>query len=339
MLETLLYTLGLPMIFGTVLWHNLHGAGPDPVATEPRDAGEGEVLSGGTGNDLINGLGGDDTITGLGGDDTLLGGTGADHLLGGSGRDSLFGHEGDDRIEGGDGADYLSGGTGNDTLFGGIGNDSIVGSSGADRIFAGAGDDVVTIWPESECDHVFLEDGADTLDGSAAWAGFLGRGGEGADLLIGGAGADTLHGDGGADVLVGGFGADVLNGGAGDDLIDGGFGDASADTLLGGGGDDVLRLGARDVATGGEGADAFMVLGGDLTDFALAGAAVRIEDFLPSADSLEIRYEGPDGLTVTVQAVAGGLVVQADGDDLAFLPGLQDGDLSAAQIRLVRLVA
>jgi len=337
--ETLFYAFGLPMLVGTFLWHNLQGSGSDAALSDPREAGEGESLTGGAGDDLVNGLGGDDTISGLGGNDTLMGGTGADLLQGGAGRDSLYGQEGDDRLEGGEGNDSLSGGEGNDTLMGGAGDDRIVGSSGTDRIFAGTGNDAVTIWPEAESDQVFLEDGADTLDGSAAWAGFLGRGGEGADLLVGGAGGDTLHGDGGADVLLGGAGADSLSGGAGDDLIEGGFGDGAADTLLGGAGDDVLRMGARDVATGGDGADGFLLQGGNLTEFALGGAAVRIEDFVPASDTLEVQYDGPEGLSVTVEAVAGGLVVRAAGDDLAFLPGLQEGDLAAGQIRLVRLVA
>lgn len=58
---------------------------------------------------------------------------------------------------------------------------------------------------------------------------------------------ETLRGGSGADWLIGGAGNDVLVGGGG------------ADRLDGGGGDDVIVLAAEAVATGGEGADTFVV--------------------------------------------------------------------------------
>ena len=64
------------------------------------------------------------------------------------------------------------------------------------------------------------------------------RGGDGDDLLVGGSGAEHLIGGAGNDVLIGGGGRDLLEGGAGDDWI-------------------VLASEAR--ASGGSGADTFVI--------------------------------------------------------------------------------
>lgn len=76
------------------------------------------------------------------------------------------------------------------------------------------------------------------------------------DTLIGGAGNDTLRGGDGNDLLLGGAGDDLLIGGPGDDTLVGGVG---KDTLDGGSGDDTLVVDAQDVATGGAGADRFVI--------------------------------------------------------------------------------
>lgn len=75
-------------------------------------------------------------------------------------------------------------------------------------------------------------------------------------ILSGGAGGDTLIGGAGNDTLDGGDGDDLLIGGNGDDLLIGGRGH---DTLDGGAGNDTLVFGPGDLATGGAGADRFVV--------------------------------------------------------------------------------
>lgn len=64
------------------------------------------------------------------------------------------------------------------------------------------------------------------------------RGGDGDDILIGGAQAEHLLGDDGDDVLIGGGGRDVLEGGAGEDWI---------------------VLASEALASGGSGADTFVI--------------------------------------------------------------------------------
>ncbi len=172
----------------------------------------------------------------------------------------------------------------------------------------------------------FLGDGADTLDGSAARLGFLGRGGAGDDLLVGGAGADALFGDGGADVLFGQAGDDLLEGNAGNDRIDGGAGHDSlsggdgADTLLGGVGADLLLAGAGDAvmlgADAGADADQVQVLAdrAALADW----AEVRIADYEPGLDRITLQMTGFADLA--------SLTLRFDPQDGAVRVVLVDGD-------------
>ncbi len=72
----------------------------------------------------------------------------------------------------------------------------------------------------------------------------------------------TLSGSSGADLLVGGSGADLIQGGAGNDTLQGGgAGHGQFDTLMGGSGDDKIEINAQVVASGGEGADTFVIQG------------------------------------------------------------------------------
>jgi VCBS repeat-containing protein len=72
------------------------------------------------------------------------GGNGNDILTGGSGTDLIWGQNGNDSVGGGKGIDLLCGGVGNDTLDGAAGNDALSGGSGDDRLSGGAGTDVLT---------------------------------------------------------------------------------------------------------------------------------------------------------------------------------------------------
>lgn len=73
------------------------------------------------------------------------------------------------------------------------------------------------------------------------------RGGDGDDVLVGGAEAEHLVGGDGDDVLIGGGGADILDGGAGDDWI---------------------VLTSQALASGGSGADTFVISAPKVMDHA-----------------------------------------------------------------------
>ena len=113
-----------------------------------------DILTGGTGPDILHGAGGGDTLTGADGDDqlygeadndTLNGDNGDDELYGDGGNDTLNGGNGNDLLEGGDGGDNLYGNAGADILSGGTGNDNLYGSTGNDTYHweLGGGDDVL----------------------------------------------------------------------------------------------------------------------------------------------------------------------------------------------------
>jgi hypothetical protein len=89
--------------------------------------------------------------------------------------------------------------------------------------------------------------------GEAATLGFVGDGGEGADLLTAGLGRAELEGGAGDDILTGGPVADDFSGGAGNDRLVGG---AGKDELEGDSGDDRLLGGpSKDHLVGGRGRD------------------------------------------------------------------------------------
>jgi T1SS-143 domain-containing protein len=69
--------------------------------------------------------------------DLITGGTGKDLLFGGTQNDTLNGGAGNDLLVGGGGNDTLNGGNDNDVLVGGIGNDILDGGAGLDRFFYG----------------------------------------------------------------------------------------------------------------------------------------------------------------------------------------------------------
>ncbi|WP_300451935.1 putative Ig domain-containing protein, partial [Accumulibacter sp.] len=192
------------------------------------EAGENDLLFGGTGDDWLFGNAGSDLLDGGAGDDVGFGDSGDDELVGGEGNDILSGDSvadpedpdgdasgrwhGDDFLDGGKGDDKLWGNGGDDILIGGDGNDLLGGDDaktpgeyhGQDVVDGGAGDD--RLWGGGEDDELLGGSGNDALDGEA-----------GDDRLAGGSGDDKLVGGEGQDSLTGGGGTDFLDGGAGDD--------------------------------------------------------------------------------------------------------------------------
>jgi Ca2+-binding RTX toxin-like protein len=201
-----------------------------------------EVLLGGSGNDNLSGGTGNDELHGGPGNDALHGGAGNDTLVGGTGNDALSGDAGDDFFDEASASDtrYVS----TFSAFGG--QDVIHGGAGANTCdfhrgnlaaasytlcysatasnCAFSADDGVDGDDLTNCNHVILDDGVDTVTGSDS--DDIIEGGGGADSLVGGLGNDKLFGDSGNDALFGGAGNDTLDGG--DDQVltgDGGPGD------------------------------------------------------------------------------------------------------------------
>ena len=207
------------------------------------------------------------------------------------GNDTLDATAGSDYAEAGAGDDTLEMRAGNDIALGEAGNDTIDGGIGHDTLLGGTGDDVMT-------------------------------GSKGNDSLDGGDGADFLEGSDGSDVLLGGLGNDTLYGNLQadpDDTTDG------PDSLDGGEGNDDLHIGGGDIATGGTGADAFM-----LHDPLDSGTVAEITDFTPGEDVVSVVYEqtspgAPDPvLTLTTNAENTASSLAMDGVVIATIFGGQD---------------
>lgn len=210
----------------------------------------GDVLDGGSGDDLLAGDVNGDVLLGGSGNDILIGGASDDFLLGdaerafapldldnpqafdywnwgitstvtGASRADVF-HQfskiesttpGQDVIYGGAGNDVAYAGGNDDVVFGGAGEDWIFGESGSDILIGGADNDVLT---GDSASTPAQQHGDDYLDGGAGDDRLFGDGGD--DILVGGIGDDQLFGGAGNDVLIGGTGQqDILQGGAGKD--------------------------------------------------------------------------------------------------------------------------
>jgi Ca2+-binding RTX toxin-like protein len=251
-----------------------------------------EMVTGGSGDDIIQGSDqGEETLRGGPGDDTISGGgatygNGADYLYGDEGDDLMYGFTGDDLLVGGGGRDDLHGGPGNDRFGESPGS---AGPDGADTISGGPGDrDEVTYAERTARVEV-------SLDGVANDGGIFGVRGAGlvsesdnvqpdVEVLVGGSGDDLLvapgtatpglypvdfNGMAGADSLIGGatddrlFGADgddEIGGIGGDDEVRGGEGD---DRLFGDEGDDTIRGdNGQDLHVGWSGDDTILATDG-----------------------------------------------------------------------------
>ena len=240
---------------------------PVVVHNSAWDAGAGDEIHAGSGDDAVYGEIGDDRIWGDDGNDTLAGNEDSDIVYGGNGDDQMAGDNfgvvvagttpspnGNDFLDGGAGNDRIYGDGGSDTLLGGAGDDVLYGNNpiaaagvsataaddGADYLNGGDGNDHLI--GDSGADTVFGGNGVDYLFGDSDITPAINQGG---DFLDGGAGSDFLRGYGGDDTLLGGEGDDTIYGEAGNDYIDAGTG---SNGVSGGDGDDVI-LGS-DIASG-----------------------------------------------------------------------------------------
>lgn len=208
-----------------------------------------------------------------------------DSIEGTRGIDDIFGNAGNDKIWGGGGSDFLFGGRGDDFLWGGAGDDKVYGGSGEDLLRGGAGRDAL-----------YGGGGRDRLYGESDWDILVG--GSGTDRLYGGDGWDKLSGGAGRDKLYGGAGSDNLAGGRGDDRLFGGKADFTSfglgDVISGGGGDDWI-FGTVGTFEGGGGQDRFVIEARPQVSGAIV-QAVRVLDFAPGVDKLDLSRSGYGGL-------------------------------------------
>lgn len=149
------------------------GDGDDSLEAPETGAGQGALLAGGAGRDLVSYASSNNPAVGepggvtanlatgradllisrlagrpdvirtdqLTGIERLTGTPYGDILTGGTGADELLGQDGPDDLTGGDGDDALAGGNGGDRLIGGAGADSIDGGPGIDDFPKGTGGD------------------------------------------------------------------------------------------------------------------------------------------------------------------------------------------------------
>lgn len=265
----------------------------DPLPEEAASGVAGDADA--PGGLVLDGSDGAETLTGTPMTD-LLGGAGGDDLVQGLGAD--------DELLGGAGADTMLGGDGNDTLHGDDGDDLLSGGAGDDALFAHAG-----------ADTLLGDDGDDVLNG-----------GSGGEFLDGGDGDDALHGREGDDTLFGGTGSDTLMGGAGDDVLSG-IEDGVTDYLNAGDGADSLLVGAGDVATGGAGADDFLMS----LSSSSGGEAATLMDFDAVEDQVVVVYDDRSGAVPEVElrdspTEPGMMELLVDGEVLAVMPGAEAPD-------------
>lgn len=269
--------------------------GTDSLGTEGSAAGAAPEAEG----DCIDARQGEsgEIIMGTPGDDEIRGGDGDDDIRGGLGDDTIRAGAGDDWVQG-DGA-YGAGG--DDVIHGEAGNDLLCGQGGNDLIHGGEGDDTLL-------------------------------GGEGNDTLFGGPGNDWLSGHDGDDVLVSTEGSDDLDGGRGDDVLIGHDGPETV-WMNGGEGDDTLMPGAHDFATGGPGADAFILR-------PVAAGFPTISDFDAAED--EIRLHLPEEIAHDAQLDLrqdedGTWLLEVNGQAVSRL--LQPGGLQLQDVRIIPIRA
>ncbi|TCL08812.1 hemolysin type calcium-binding protein [Shimia isoporae] len=86
-----------------------------------------DIITAGSGDDVLLGNGGNDILSAGAGDDTVNAGTGRDKAYGGEGNDILNLESGDDTGAGGIGADTINAGSGNDLVYGDLSNGNMLG--------------------------------------------------------------------------------------------------------------------------------------------------------------------------------------------------------------------
>jgi Ca2+-binding RTX toxin-like protein len=207
-----------------------------------------DVLTGGSGGDMLFGQADNDTLHGKGGADFLFGGAGNDVLTGGDADDQVFGEAGNDRMiwNPGDDTDLFEGGADFDTaeVNGGNGSEVFTATANGTRVRFDRLDpapfslDIGT----TESLVVNMNGGNDTFSATGNLAALISvtvDGGTGNDTILGSNGNDSLLGGDGDDFIDGQQGNDAIFLGAGNDVMQWDPGDGS-DTIEGQDGVDTM---------------------------------------------------------------------------------------------------
>ena len=214
----------------------------------------------GTGNSLAN------IITGNSGNNVLDAAGGADRIYGGDGNDTLIGALGA----------TLIGGTGDDLyILNGMNGDLVNYSAAFETVGGGGIDTIQTDGSTSMYDYQYYDNTtgyhwAGTIENATLTGSANGevrgndldntlRGNAGNNYLFGFWGNDVLYGNDGNDTLSGYYGNDTLDGGAGDDILDDRDYPYGADMLIGGAGNDQLYSYGGDTCIGGTGDDKYFL--------------------------------------------------------------------------------
>ncbi len=138
----------------------------------------------------------------------------------------------------------------------------------------------------------------------------------------------VMVGTSGNDVMYGTAGGDTIRGGAGDDYIDGrGAPKGEVDHLDGGEGADRIVMNARVVATGGTGADTFLISAAPPADKFAALLGVVLDYSAAKGDHLAVMGEGR---VTVVSTAAVGNVMTAQAQALNDAAVTQAADVSQA---------
>jgi Ca2+-binding RTX toxin-like protein len=166
-------------------------------------------------------------------------------LDGRDGDDTLIGSAYDDTIRDLLGTNSITGGAGNDNIF--VSTESTVtGGAGIDHVAYRGNSNVTLDLAAASIEHVTVDEGNDTIDGSAMTTPLIIRDLGGSDVLTGGSAGDVIYSSSGNDIITGGGGDDhltvvsgnaTISGGAGNDVIKSGVGSA---TIAAGSGNDQI---------------------------------------------------------------------------------------------------
>lgn len=243
------------------------------------------VITTGSGNDVVKSIGGNDIVN-----------TGG----------------GDDRVELASGFKYdVNTGSGDDEIVLGLSYSILDGGSGADTLIVKALSGVSTFHADISQGFYFFQGLATSQDGFDTLLSNIEKihvEGQLNAVLIGDNSSDTFTTGSGSDNLSSGSGNDVIDAGAGDDILNGG---AGADTLTGGLGDDTFKYAIGETGTLAVNVDV-------ISDFEVGTNVIDFIDLI----NADLRGTGVGFETVTkgANAVAAntGIVLQS-GDEADLL--------------------
>jgi Ca2+-binding RTX toxin-like protein len=226
----------------------------------------------------------------------------------------INGNSGNEKIQGTNFADEIYALGGNDTVSAGDGNDYIEGGLGSDYLDGGSGIDTVSYRYTNIGVDVYLPSGVVKSRGNYSGTERIVN----IENVIGGGGDDKLIGDVGANGLAGGKGDDTLIGGSGDDTLNGG------------------TLYDKDVLTGGNGSDIFVLGDSNGAYYYQTSGYALITDFQSGTDKIQL-YGSSSDYTVEYGNWFGGSAMDTaifyKGDSIA---ALQDTtDITSADINWV----